>query len=81
MVMEMMRAAKYSQTPSARARTVVMVGDNFGENKCNTDLDFCTEVVQREWYDEVQLLYGYPFPYPPSQLHYIRGQPLTPPPP
>jgi hypothetical protein len=60
MVYGMMRAAKYSETPSARARTCVMVGDNYVENKCNVDLDFCTEVVQRGWYDEVQLLYGYP---------------------
>jgi hypothetical protein len=59
MIMGMMRAAKYSETPSARARQCVLVGDNYGENKCNTDLDFCTEVVQRGWYDEIKLLYGY----------------------
>jgi hypothetical protein len=59
MIREMMRAAKYSGTPSARARTIILVGDNYAENKCNSDLDFCTEIVQRGWYDEVQLLYGY----------------------
>jgi hypothetical protein len=58
MIREMMMAAKYSETPSARARKCVLVGDNYTENKCNVDLDFCTEVVQRGLYDEIQLLYG-----------------------
>ena len=58
MAREMMRASKHSETPSARARKCVTVGDNYIENKCNVDLDFCTEVVQHGWYDEIQLLYG-----------------------
>ena len=59
MVYHTLRALKESGTPAARARHLVMIGDNYGENKNNTDLAFCTELVQRGWYDSVKLLYGY----------------------
>ena len=58
MVYHTLKALKESGTPAARARQLVMIGDNYGQNKNNTDLDFCTELVQRGWYDSVKLLYG-----------------------
>jgi hypothetical protein len=58
MMYHTLKALKESGTPAARARHLVMIGDNYGENKNNTDLDFCTELVQRGWFDTVELLYG-----------------------
>jgi hypothetical protein len=39
---------------------LVLVGDNFSENKNNCNLDFLTELIQRGWCDEIQLLFGSP---------------------
>jgi hypothetical protein len=55
-----LRALKNSGHPAARARMLVLVGDNFSENKNNCNLDFLTELIQRGWYDEIQLLFGSP---------------------
>ena len=55
---EVMRATKYSGTPAATARTAVIIGDNYVENKCNTDYDSCHTLVERGWYDVVILAYG-----------------------
>ena len=54
-----LRALKTSGHPAARARQLVLVGDNFSENKNNCNLDFLTELVQRGWFDDIQLLFGY----------------------
>ena len=48
---------------------LVLVGDNFSENKNNCNLDFLTEIVQRGWYDEIQLLFGSPLLSPPHPTH------------
>ena len=50
---------KTSGHPAARARQLVLVGDNYSENKNNCNLDFLTELVQRGWFDDIQLLFGY----------------------
>ena len=42
-----LQALKNSGHPAARARMLVLVGDNFSENKNNCNLDFLTEIVQR----------------------------------
>ena len=55
----LIRAVKHSDTPAASARTCVIIGDNFVENKCNTDYDFCHTLVEQGWYDEIILAYGY----------------------
>jgi hypothetical protein len=59
MMYHTLKALKESGTPAARARHLVCIGDNYAENKNNTNLDFCTELVQRGWYDTIELLYGY----------------------
>lgn len=58
MVYHTLKVLKESGTPAARARHLVMIGDNYGENKNNTDLDFISELIQRGWFDTVDLLYG-----------------------
>jgi hypothetical protein len=55
-----LRALKNSGHPAARARALALVGDKFSENENNCNLDFPTEIVQRGWYDEIQLLFGSP---------------------
>lgn len=40
------------------SRKLVLMADNFAENKNNIVLDFCTELVMRGWYDEVEMLFG-----------------------
>ena len=52
------RAVKNSGHASAAARTLVLIGDNYAENKNNINLDFLTEIVGRGLYDEVQMLFG-----------------------
>lgn len=49
---------KNSRGPSARAKTLILIGDNYSENKSNVNLDFCSELVLRGWFEEVQLLFG-----------------------
>ena len=51
-------ALKRSGTPAARARKLILIGDNFAENKNNTNLDFVADLVLNGVYDEVQMLYG-----------------------
>jgi hypothetical protein len=52
-----LRALKFSGGPSAFASSVVLVGDNYSENKNTTNLAFASELVLRGWYDEVFLLF------------------------
>jgi hypothetical protein len=70
MMYHTLKTLKESGTPAARARHLVMVGDNYAENKNNTNLDFCSEMVQRGWFDTIELLYGYVRspPCPPPSL-------------
>ena len=39
-------------------RTLVLMADNYAENKNNTLFAFCSELILRGWFDEVQLLFG-----------------------
>jgi hypothetical protein len=73
-----LQALKNSGHPAARARMLVLVGDNFSENKNNCNLDFLTEIVQRGWYDEIQLLFGSPLLSPPPPTHTHTQPPPTP---
>jgi hypothetical protein len=50
----------HAGTRAAQARTLVIIGDNYSENKCNTDFGFCSELVCYGWYDDVHLMYGMP---------------------
>jgi len=40
------------------ARKLVLMCDNFSENKNNDIFAFCTELIHRNWYDEIEILYG-----------------------
>ena len=42
----------------AKARKLVLMGDNFIENKCNVLLAFCSHLIHFGWFDEIELLYG-----------------------
>jgi hypothetical protein len=44
--------------PSHRARRIVIVGDNYSENKNQTVLKFWGDMVVCGWFDEVLILYG-----------------------
>jgi hypothetical protein len=52
------KALKESGTPAASARTLVIIGDNYSENKNNEDFAFASELIAHGWYDEVELYYG-----------------------
>ena len=41
-----------------KCRKLVLMADNYSENKNNTVLQFCTELVMRGWYDEIEMLFG-----------------------
>jgi hypothetical protein len=45
MVYHTLKALNESGTPATRAWHLVMIGENYGENKNNTDLDFCAELI------------------------------------
>lgn len=49
---------KRSNHRARKARKLVLIGDNYSENKNNVVLDFLNELVVMGIYDEVQLLYG-----------------------
>jgi hypothetical protein len=40
------------------SRKLVLMGDNYSENKNNVLFAFCTELVQRGWYSEFELVFG-----------------------
>ena len=44
--------------PSHKARRLVIIGDNYSENKNNIVLKFWADVVICGWFDEVLILYG-----------------------
>lgn len=57
-ILHAIRALKTSNHQGSKARTLILIGDNYGENKNNINLDFICELVGRGWFDEVQLLFG-----------------------
>jgi hypothetical protein len=44
--------------PGHRARTLTIIADSASENKNNTLLAYCTDMVQNGWFDSVELLFG-----------------------
>ena len=58
MIFNIMKGLKTSRGNTADARTFVFIGDNYSENKNNTNLAFLSDIVKRGWYDEIILLYG-----------------------
>ena len=47
-----------TMTNQSRARKLVLMADNFGENKNNIVFAFCTELVLRGWFDTVEFFSG-----------------------
>ena len=41
-----------------KCRKLVLMGDNVSDNKNNTFFCFCQDLIDRGWYDEIELLYG-----------------------
>jgi len=55
----MIMAIKNDTThPSRKARTLVLIADNFMENKNNTVFAGLQDFILLGWFDEVQLLFG-----------------------
>jgi hypothetical protein len=52
------RSLKFSGTPAANARHLVIIGDNYSENKNNINLAWASEMIMMGWYDKVDFLYG-----------------------
>lgn len=57
-ILHAVRMLKNSGGAAAAARVLVLIGDNFAENKNNVNYDFLCELVWRGWFDEVQMLFG-----------------------
>ena len=58
-VMAMLRRIKSDPSnPQHKARRLVMVADNAGENKNNTFLAFAADLVSQKWFDNVEFLFG-----------------------
>ncbi len=58
------KALKTSGGAAAEAKTCVMVGDNYVENKSNTDAAFASDLVIHDVFSDVYLLCG-----PPGHTH------------
>jgi len=58
------RAAKRTTLISRFARSATLIAGNALDNKNNTILAFCTELVLRRWLDVIELIYG-----PPGHTH------------
>ena len=59
-----------------KSRKLVLMADNVSENKNNCVLQFCSELVARGWYDEVEMLFG-PVGHTHNgndAVHYIHNQ-------
>ena len=58
------------------SRTLYLLADNVAENKNNCLFAFCSELIARKWYDEIQLLFG-PVGHTHNgndAVHYIHNQ-------
>jgi hypothetical protein len=65
-----------SELAQRQCRKLVLMADNASENKNNCVFQFLTELVQRKWFDEIQLLYG-PVGHTHNgndAVHYIHNQ-------
>jgi hypothetical protein len=58
MMTAILRAIKERSGPQSTAETFVFIGDNYVENKCNTDLAWANVLVSEGWFKEIQFLYG-----------------------
>lgn len=56
----LLRRIKFSTVPHCQklARHLVLMGDNYSENKCNILFAFCAFLVHLGWFDKVELFYG-----------------------
>jgi hypothetical protein len=52
-------ATKRSSGPASKARKLVIIADNYNENRNQLNLRFATELVMRGIYDTIVFLYGY----------------------
>jgi hypothetical protein len=50
MMYNVIKSIKTSGGPAAEARTLTLIGDNYGENKNNTNLAFASDLVKNGWY-------------------------------
>ena len=58
-ILRTVQAIKHDVSSEARyARKLVVIGDNFSENKNNTNLCFYCEMVMAGFYDDIELLFG-----------------------
>ena len=51
-------SGSHEQMSQKHARKLTLMADNCATNKSNQMFAFCTELVQRGWFDEVQMLFG-----------------------
>ena len=70
------RKIKWGEHECREARHLTLIGDNFGENKNNDVFAFACELVERGWFDTVELLFG-PVGHTHNgndAVHYIHNQ-------
>ena len=60
MILNAVTSIKTSGTPAASARRLVIIADNYSENKNKVNFAFCSELIQKGWYDEVLLIHEMP---------------------
>jgi hypothetical protein len=53
-----LRKIKWGTKVTRRATKLVLMADNFSENKNNVIFGFCSELVLRGWFREVEMLFG-----------------------
>jgi hypothetical protein len=53
-----LQANRTCGTDAAKSRRLVIIVDNYSENRCYNNFSFLTEVVMSGWFDTVELLYG-----------------------
>jgi hypothetical protein len=54
------RLHKNSGTAAAHARRLVIITDNYSENKNNEDFAYCSHAVMEGWYDSIEIIMGEP---------------------
>jgi hypothetical protein len=57
-LMTAFRATKNGTDDARHARKLWLIADNYSENKNNTLLAFCSDLVTRGWYDVIYPVYG-----------------------
>jgi len=50
MMYHVVKSIKTSGGPATEARTLTFIGDNYGENKNNTNLAFAHDLIKHGWY-------------------------------